>query len=153
MPRKITNVNEPTVSVADMKVVNDAIRMWVPKVRTALKSSARWFSDGKDEPFVTRGKRIEGKLANSIESNTGEQYGVIDRVGFKFERHGVFVHKGVGRKYPITGPQPVKDPSGKVRVAVEWFNPELEKYVPELADKLAELNADLAVNAARLHIV
>ena len=137
----------------DVNLVNDAILAWVPKVRTALRTSARRFSDGKDEPFVIRGKQKETKLADSIGSTTSKQYGAIDRVGFKFERHGVFVHKGVGRKYPITGPQDIKNPSGRVRVAVEWFNPELEKYVPELADTLARINADLALNATKLHIV
>ena len=139
-------------SSEDSKVVNAAIMQWVPKVRTALKSSARQFTQGKDKPFVTRGNRIEKKLAESITSSTKQNYGEIDRVSFTFERHGVFVHKGVGRGYPIGGAT-VKEPSGKVRRPVEWFNPEIEKYAPELADRLAEINADIEVNAAYLHIV
>ena len=30
-----------------------------------------------------------------------------------------------------------------------WFNPVLDETVPELADKIAEINADAVVNATR----
>jgi hypothetical protein len=33
------------------------------------------------------------------------------------------------------------------RVAVEWFNPVLDRNIPILADELANINADAAVNA------
>jgi len=148
----ITNQNSP----GDTQIsenINDVIERWIPKVRTALKSSAKQFNDGKNISFVKRSaKQIEYKLAPSIKSGTRKQYGQIFAVGFSFERHGVFVHKGVGRKYPIEGPEPVKDPSGKTRHPVEWFNPILDRFVPELADKIAEINADLAVNATLMRI-
>lgn len=149
---RIINENAPLISQEEIRQTNEAIKQWIPKVRSALKSSAKWFSDGKHESFVIRGNQREGKLAESITSNTGFDFGLISRVGFAFERHGVFVHKGVGRKYPISGPQEIKNPSGRPRVAVDWFNPELEKYVPELADRLAEINANFAVNATRMKI-
>jgi len=41
---------------------------------------------------------------------------------------------------------------GKVRVTFEWFNPVLLQSLPELADKLANINADAAVNATRMLI-
>lgn len=133
--------------------INEVIERWIPKVRTALKGSAKQFSDGKKETFVKRSeKQIEYKLAPSIKSGTRRQYGEIFAVGFSFERHGVFVHKGVGRKYPIEGAEAVKNPLGKTRQPVEWFNPVLDRFIPELADKLAEINADLAVNATRMRI-
>jgi hypothetical protein len=149
---RIINEYTPIISQEEIKQTNELIKIWIPKVRTALKSSAKWFSDGKDESFVIRGNQREGKLAESITSNYMLDLGLISRVGFAFERHGVFVHKGVGRKYPITGAQHVNHPSGKTRVAVEWFNPELEKHIPELADRLAEINANFAVNATRMKI-
>lgn len=133
--------------------INKVIQRWIPKVRTALKSSARQFSDGKNASFVKRSaNQIEYKLAASIKHKTREQYGEIYSISFSFEHHGVFVHKGVGRKYPIEGPEPVKNPSGKTRHSVEWFNPVLDRYVPELADKIAEINAYLAVNATHMRI-
>ena len=38
------------------------------------------------------------------------------------------------------------------RVAVEWFNPVLDRNIPILADELANINADAAVNATRMRI-
>jgi len=44
--------------------------------------------------------------------------------------------------------------SGPVRRhPADWFNTIMDKNVPELAGKVAQLNADAAVNALRLRIV
>jgi hypothetical protein len=140
---------------------NEIFDQWVPKVTAALKQSARWFSDGKDESMVTRGTttgfvRSEGKLADSIKPIVRKEYGAVDAVTFNFERHGVFVHKGVGRGYRAGGNGFVvrisKNEQKKQRVAVEWFNPVLDRHMPELADRLAEINADIVINADRAHI-
>jgi len=34
-------------------------------------------------------------------------------------------------------------------VAVEWFNPVLDKDFPELANRIAEINADAVLNTGR----
>lgn len=147
---------------ADQELIsrqNALVLRWTPKVRTALRSSARWFSDGKFESMVIRdgGKQVEKKLAASINSKVSKEFGLANYIGFSFERHGVFVHKGVGRGYQSNGKgfviRTAKNPAAKQeRVAVEWFNPVLEKYIPELADKITEINADAAVNATRMKI-
>lgn len=38
------------------------------------------------------------------------------------------------------------------RKPVEWFIPILDKQVPELADKVMQMNGDAAVNATRMRI-
>jgi len=138
---------------------NELVLRWTPKVRTALRSSARWFSDGKFESMVIRdgGKQVEKKLAASISSKVGKEFGLANYVGFSFERHGVFVHKGVGRGYRSNGNglviRTAKYPARvRERVAVEWFNPILDRNIPILADELANINADAAVNATRMRI-
>lgn len=138
---------------------NELIQKWTPKVRSALRNSARWFSDGKFESAVLRhgGKQLEKKLAASISSKVGKDYGLANYVGFQFERHGVFVHKGVGRGYQSNGlgfvrRTAINPPRAQQRIAVEWFNPVLDKYLPELADGIAEINADAAVNATQIRI-
>lgn len=137
---------------------NDAILAWVPKVRRALRTSARWFTDGKTQSFVLRhnGDQIEKHLAESIGSYTQKDVDTIVKVAFKFERHGVFVHKGVGRGYVAAGNGFVnriaKGHQLKPRVAVEWFNPVLDQYLPELADRLAVINADATLNAGKMMI-
>lgn len=121
---------------------NQLIKRWVPKVRRNLKANAKKFVNGKTQSFVVKGNRTEGKLKDSIKARTGKEDGVIDFASFAFERHGVFVHKGVSRGHGISNP----------RKKQEWFNPALDKHLPELADKLAEINTDAAINATRLKI-
>jgi hypothetical protein len=41
----------------------------------------------------------------------------------------------------------VKHPSGNPRVPKEWFNPVVNKYIPELANRLAQISADAVLNA------
>ena len=36
-------------------------------------------------------------------SKVGKEFGLANYVGFSFERHGVFVHKGIGRGYQSNG--------------------------------------------------
>ena len=121
---------------------NQIINKWVPKVRRNLVNNARRFVNGKTESFVQRPGRTEKKLAESIASKTRKDSGVIDVITYQFERHGVFVHKGVSRGHPITNP----------RNADDWFNAPLERYLPELADSLAEVNTNAVVNATRMKI-
>jgi hypothetical protein len=67
----------------------------------------------------------------------------------------VFVHKGVGRGYQIQSGmvhRVAKTKSTEVRHPAEWFNPVLDQALPELADKLAEINADAVVNSTRMMI-
>jgi len=155
-------VSRSTGSQPDPQTVldqNALVLKWTPMVRSALRGSARWFSDGKTESFVIRdgGKQTERKLAASIMSKVGKEFGLANYVGFSFERHGVFVHKGVGRGYQSIGNglviRTAKYPARfRERVAVEWFNPVLDRNIPILADELANINADAAVNATRMKI-
>jgi hypothetical protein len=92
---------------------------------------------------------------------------VIDRVTYTFERHGVFVHGGVGRGYEMQGGVVIRtagseDPATRQpswwgddprsRVPNEWFNPLLDQILQEQADKLAEINDDAVLNATRMMI-
>lgn len=160
--RKSKYVSRSTGSQPDPQTVqqqNALVLKWTPMVRSSLRGSARWFSDGKTESFVIRdgGKQTEKKLAASIMSKVGKEFGLANYVGFSFERHGVFVHKGVGRGYQSDGKgfvtRTAKYPARiRERVAVEWFNPVLDRNIPILANELANINADAAVNATRMKI-
>jgi hypothetical protein len=138
---------------------NALVLKWAPMVCSSLRGSARWFTDGKTESFVLRdgGKQSEKKLAASIMSKVGKEYGLANYVVFSFERHGVFVHKGVGRGYQSNGKgfvvRTAKYPARiRERVAVEWFNPVMDRNIPILANELANINADATVNATRMKI-
>ncbi|NQU33711.1 MAG: hypothetical protein HQ521_10790, partial [Bacteroidetes bacterium] len=85
----------------------------------------------------------------------GKKIGVSELVSFSFERHGVFVHKGVGRGYELQGNAVIRTAKGGMdtpRISVPWFNPVLDLQVPLLANSIAEVNANAALNAVKLHI-
>ena len=152
----------PTISGGDLNIEeqNAAITQWASMVQRHLRGAAVLLTHGK-EGSVARPGRTERKLEDSIRTQSRRTYGVITGQSFMFERHGVFVHKGVGRGYEMRGgmvERTAKEDSifsnnmGKVRVPFEWFNPVIEQSLPELADKLANINADAAVNATRMLI-
>ena len=139
----------------NVAIQNDYIKKWAPKVRRALKASVRHLGNGKETSFVQRKGRQEGKLFESIKARTSKKMGAIELVSFSFERHGVFVHKGVGRGYEMQGGSVVRTATGAMtahRTPVHWFNPVLEKHIPELANRIAEINANASVNATKLNI-
>ncbi|HZK97077.1 MAG TPA: hypothetical protein VFC67_22950 [Prolixibacteraceae bacterium] len=135
----------------DIQEQNEAVSKWSSMVQRRLRQSLQQFNNGKNST-VQRPGRAERMLRTSLNSKTKQNYGVIDRVSVQFERHGVFVHKGVGNGYKMQGgtvirtaKKPIPDPGP--RVAVEWFNPILDQTLPELADKLANKLADIGANA------
>ena len=139
---------------------NNIVNRWIPKVNRELRSSAAWFRFGKTEPFIIRGtgakQRQEGKLVNSIKPSTKQSYGEIDTISFSFERHGIFVHKGVGRGWKMNGKLVTRTAKGKMqnggRNSVEWFNPVIDRNAPVLANQIAIVNADAVLNATKLKI-
>jgi len=149
----------------DPKGQNEAVSKWASMVQRRLLDRTSFFVHGK-EGTINRPGRIEKNLSDSIKSLTKKSYGVIDRVTYTFERHGVFVHKGVGRGYKMQGgmvirtakseDQTTRSPTWwgddpRPRLPNEWFTL-LDQTLPELADKLAEINADAVLNATRIMI-
>lgn len=84
-----------------------------------------------------------GKVKNVNSQNSGR----VDRIGFRFPRYLVFVEMGVfgGLSKDQAVAQGKLDPR-------EWFNPALEKNLPELEDKLLDAFPDLVINAMRSQI-
>ena len=157
---------------------NSAIRKWASMVTRRLKGRASVFSHGKQGMVMRKGDypHPEEKLANSLNYTNGRlNYGEIEYIGFRFERHGVFIHKGVGRGYVAAGNSVVRGhkPSNNVKKYAkdsnrragnilsngpmrrhkdEWFNPIIQANMPELADRVAELWLDAAVNETQMLI-
>lgn len=122
------------------KLKNDIVKKWRAKVVRALQSSARTFPDGKEESMVKRGQitgfvRNEKKLVNSIGSKIRNVGGEPDAISFTFERHGIFIDRGVSRGHGKSNP----------RIAFPWINPAIEPHVTELADKIAEVDANASI--------
>ena len=118
----------------------DIVKKWRAKVIRALQSSARQFPDGKEKSMVKRGQitgfiRNEQKLAKSIGSKIRSVGGDPDTISFTFERHGIFVDRGVSRAHGKSNP----------RGATPWINPVITRYTNELANKIAEVDANASI--------
>ena len=139
----------------DPQKQNEIVRKWLRIVQGRLTQSTSGFTHGK-AGTVSKRYRIEKKLTASLKSETKQNYGVIDRASLVFERHGIFVHKGVGRGYKMAGgvvTRTAKSVSPAVtRRPVEWFNPIINLMIPELVRDLEEVNIDAVINATRLTI-
>ena len=120
----------------DVIEYNKAVQKFRSKVIIGLKAGAAQFTHGKSSSFITRGNHTEKKLVISIGSKIRKSAGLPESISFQFERHGIFVAKGVGRGRGIANP-------GTAR---EWINPVIEQNAPLLADKIAEINANHVIN-------
>ena len=116
----------------DYQNLNEDVRAWAKDSRLGLKASAR----------KKRAKKT-GRLIKSVTARTYKRGGITDRIGFRLLRYGVFVEKGVGKGRPI-GSRKAK------QMAKAWFNPEIQKRLPELANLAAKHHAD--VNARSIFI-
>lgn len=115
---------------ADMNELNQKVEQFRKNTHEQLKSE---FGRLKIE-HVERSPSPSAS-SKALKVRTGYSYGLASNVGFKFPRHLVFVHKGVGRG------------GSAGRTPKEWFNPVIEKNVELLADDLADKHGDLAVNS------
>lgn len=136
------------------QVIEDVVIDWSSMVIRKLSANVSGMTQGKRVGFVTRKDGTkESKLSASLKTRTGKMNGEISNVSFSFERHGVFVHKGVGRgPGGINGMVVRKATISNPRKPNEWFNPVINDNLPELADKLVEREADAVFNATRLII-
>lgn len=128
---------------------NAAVRAWGQKVNDALMYSVtRWIVDDK-------------KLSSSIKQNyrhwgkTPKKGEEITSIGFGFEVDGLYVHLGVGRGYNMEGGMRVitkKSNKECNRKPKPWFNPVIEKFVPELQQIVVDYCGKLFINTTRIYI-
>ena len=125
---------------------------------------------------IPKGRHASGAkeepLARSFRMNTSKTFGEIDRIGFSFSLHGVFLQKGVGRGYiskngvvmrgerinhsrnPKTKSTDFRTIPGVIsRRKLDWFNGPLQSRFENLSDLVAEHKADQAIlNFKRMKI-
>ena len=70
----------------------------------------------------------------------------LNSISFTFQRHGVFLQKGVGRGNSIKR-------GNRKRVAKDWFNTTLNAYEMLFADKIMENYADAVINFTNSKII
>jgi hypothetical protein len=121
---------------------NQKLMAWGAKVNAALPGSISAHGIG--------GKRLSRSIRNTYYYEFGEIY----RLGFSFAREGIFIHKGVGRGYVMSGGIVVKlsKSLGFNRKPKPWFNPVIQSYMQELEDIILSYTDTAIINSARIYI-
>lgn len=105
-----------------------------------------------------------------------DNYGLINRLGFSFPRHGVYIHKGAGRgqggfmgsKWSYlkrvngveintsiirhTNPESLGKQNEGKRIAYHWFDPVIKNRLPELADICMRYFDTMIIDATKIYI-
>jgi hypothetical protein len=137
---------KPTASL-----LNENIRSWGKLTRNTMeyrlaalginergsaRKEIRSFKNKSGEAYELR----EATLRQSLRVKYGEFYGDINRIAFRFSRHGIFLERGVGKGR--------KKGSGKEQPR-KWIEPTIAVEVEKLADIVANRDADRVVGQLR----
>lgn len=141
---------------------NKAVERWADQVTSQLRATVS-----------SRSLRIARELHPNLYT---DKYGIVNRIGFSFPRHGIYIHKGAGRgqggwlgsKWEkikkingvevSTGIVRHTDPSslGKQdsgnRRAFRWFDPVVKSRLGELESIVLEYFDTMILDATRIYI-
>ena len=143
---------------AAMKQFNQEVEDWSEKSKQALRGSIK--------SLVRRDVSLSDSLkANLYYDNKYSKE--VNRVGFSFVREGVYIHRGAGRgQGGMIGGRWI-DRHGTMkssaansaglqgtgnRQPILWFDPVIERRLPQLADLVADYSATMQINATNLFI-
>jgi hypothetical protein len=119
--------------------MDEAVKAWMNKTNTALKQKAKSLGIEHRSGSPSGSSSVEG-----IKATSTKNFGIVSKISFKFARHMIFVHKGVGKGTPISS-------AGQTaRKAKEWFEPVLEDNIEELADIAADELGESITNNFKL---
>lgn len=149
-------------------------------VRTEDKAVTREYNKNVREWTKERDADLKGSVSRLIRNDIGLSESIkgkvylnrkggseAQRVGFSFLREGIHMHKGAGRGQggligsswiDRHGTKKHRDPrsAGKMgqgnRQPKEWFDPVIDKTLPQLADIVGNYSATLQINATRLYL-
>lgn len=121
--------------MTEKQQMNQAVKEWTSKVFNNLKNEYEQLN-------IKHVARSPSPAAakDSMLTNMGYGQGLVRRIGFKFPKHMVFVHKGVGK-----GVKAADVGSKGTRRPKEWFNPVIEQAMEDLGDIVADHCGDMVV--------
>jgi len=120
--------------------LNKEARKWAQATRKDLKRSVAGLGL-KDRVR----KADEEALLKSLGYGTRSRDGMIERIFFKFARHGIFLEVGAGRGRPVR--------SAKANMLKRpWIIPTLKPAQERLANRLATEYADIIEESIALNI-
>ncbi|MCO6501363.1 MAG: hypothetical protein J5I47_13440 [Vicingus serpentipes] len=123
----------------DTEKYNEGIRRRSRKAKDKLQASLSQFSIGETGELL--------RALNSIKYK--RNFGQIEAIGFTITKGGVMTSKGVGRGILVDS---AKTNGSKIgRKKKDWYNPVIDEFIPELADYVAEQQADSLINAIKIN--
>lgn len=119
----------------DIIAFNESVKEWDTNDKQDILSEM-------DNLNIKHSKNSPNKipLRKALKSALSKKHEMVNKISYKMPRSAVFLHKGVSRGHGINNP----------RQAKEWFNPVVEKNLPDLADRVADKCGDLVVNALQI---
>ena len=130
--------------IADTAVFNARVENWGRANLVDLKQSIRSLKKGNGTPPAGH-KDLEAHLKDKY----GKKDGDIIRITYGVQRHGIFWRKGLGKGIKMNGGVRVRTGGGPInRTPTNWFNPILDKNIPELARLAGNQIAAAAVNTS-----
>ena len=134
---------------------NESVRNWTVVTRRKMRTNIQ--SETKQDSKEWKGRKSK-KLSQSISYRFRKQFGSISSIRYSFERHGVFLHYGVGRGYVRSGNTVVRGKrtgknskeisnGGINRTPVDWFDVEIRTGLRALADAAQEYYGDMALQS------
>ncbi|MCS2653838.1 hypothetical protein NXV35_21625 [Bacteroides faecis] len=146
------------------------------KLTAFNKEVERWQDSVTIQLKATIGSRSL-RIARELEPKAyTDNYGLINRLGFSFPRHGVYIHKGAGRgqggftgsKWSYlkringveintsiirhTNPASLGKQDEGNRRAYRWFDPVIKNRLPELADICMRYFDTMLIDATKIYI-
>lgn len=122
---------------------NQEVKDWTSKTEAIARREMKKLGIGSKGSNTGGVKTFKGRVYSN-------KFGEASQIGFGMKKHMVFVHKGVGRGYPIEKVNNAQQSGNGLRFAKPFLNPVLDKEVPKLADKLVLHAADAAVNSIKI---
>lgn len=119
--------------------LNAEVRLWAAGSAQHMQKEAKALGITHRSNSPSSGSSID-KIFSAVKT----KFSIAERISFKFPRHLVFVHKGVGKGTPITAVGTTS------RKAKEWFEKPMTKDIEKLADIVQENFADAAVSSIHL---
>lgn len=113
---------------------NKDVRQWTYKTRRQMIAEA------------VRLKIHQGEGIESLKPSFGSNSGRIHRVSYHLRRYMVYVHKGVGRGWPISRVGTAGAMAGRGRNPKPFFNKPIDANINELADIAGRGLANIAAN-------
>lgn len=87
----------------------------------------------------------EVSLRASIKDRIKRKDGELESISYTFERHGIYLARGVGRKRPAGS-------AAAKKAAKDWLTPELDLLLDDVADLIADGYGDIVAAQLRINI-